>query len=67
MERLDTYSYTILLNTLFPVLINKETMKKIDLRASYRQLTPYRNTEKILALSTHAIIMPFTIVYSIFL
>jgi len=56
-----------LLNTLFPVLINKETMKKIDLLASYRQLTPYRNTEKILALSTHAIIMPFTIVYSIFL
>jgi protein-S-isoprenylcysteine O-methyltransferase Ste14 len=56
-----------LLNTLFPVLINKETMKKMDLLAPYRKLTPCRSTEKILALSTHAIIMPFTIVYSIFL
>jgi len=56
-----------LLNTIFPVLINKETMKKMDLLAPYRKLTPHRNTEKNLALSTHAIIMPFTIVYSIFL
>ena len=56
-----------LLNTIFPVLINKETMKKMDLLAPYRKLTPYPSTEKILALSTHAIIMPFTIVYSIFL
>ena len=56
-----------LLNTIFPGLINKETMKKMDLLAPYRKLTPYRNTEKILALSTHAIIMPFTIIYSIFL
>ena len=34
-----------LLNTLFPVLINKETMKKMDLVAPYRQLTPYCNME----------------------
>jgi len=55
-----------LLNTVFPVLINKETMKKMDLLAPYRKPTPH-HTKKVLALSTHAIIMPFTIIYSIFL
>ena len=56
-----------LLNTIFPVLINKETMKKMDLLAPYRKPTPDNNTKKVLALATHAIIMPFTIIYSIFL
>ena len=56
-----------LLNTIFPGLINKETMKKMDLLAPYRKPTPHHNTKKVLALSTHAIIMPFTIIYSIFL
>ena len=31
------------------------------------QLVPFNKTEKILALSTHVIVMPFSIVYSIFL
>ncbi len=31
------------------------------------QLVPFNKTEKILALSTHVIIMPFSIIYSIFL
>ncbi|HLE74814.1 MAG TPA: isoprenylcysteine carboxylmethyltransferase family protein [Candidatus Bathyarchaeia archaeon] len=56
-----------LLNTIFPGLINKATMKKMDLLAPYRKPTPHHNTKKVLALATHAIIMPFTIFYSIFL
>jgi protein-S-isoprenylcysteine O-methyltransferase Ste14 len=56
-----------LLNTFFPVLINKATMKKMDLLAPYRKPKPHHNNKKTLALATHAIIMPFTIVYSIFL
>jgi protein-S-isoprenylcysteine O-methyltransferase Ste14 len=42
-------------------------MKKMDLLAPYRKPTPDNNTKKVLALVTHAIIMPFTIIYSIFL
>jgi len=42
-------------------LINKEAMKK------FTGSVPMSKTEKILALSTHVIIMPFTMVYSFFL
>ena len=42
-------------------LINKEAGKKMNVSP------PYSKTENVLALSTHAVIMPFTVVYSIFL
>jgi len=45
-------------------LIGKEGRKRTK---RMRQLVPFNRAEKILAYSTHVIIMPFVIVYSIFL
>jgi protein-S-isoprenylcysteine O-methyltransferase Ste14 len=46
------------------LFLDKEARKRSK-RMS--QFPPFKKTEKILALSTHAIIMPFVLIYSIFL
>ena len=53
------------LSMIIPNLFMNEEAKLRTKRAP--QLVPFNKTEKILALSTHVIVMPFSIVYSIFL
>ncbi len=53
------------LSMIIPNLFMNEEAKIRTKRAL--QLVPFNKTEKILALSTHVIVMPFSIVYSIFL
>lgn len=53
------------LSMIIPNLFMNEEAKIRTKRAP--QLVPFNKTERILALSTHVIVMPFSIVYSIFL
>ena len=53
-----------LLSTIIPDFFMSEEAKISIKRA--RQSPPFNRTEKILALSTHAVIAPFSIIYSIF-
>jgi protein-S-isoprenylcysteine O-methyltransferase Ste14 len=50
---------------IFPNFFMSEDAKSRTKRAP--QFVPFRRTEKILAHSTHMVIMPFSIIYSIFL
>ena len=53
--------FTILTGMVPAFFVNKERMKTME------KWPPYSKTEKILALSTHVVIMPVAAIYSIFL
>jgi len=65
MERLDTPS-SLLPNTDCSNFSNEQRSKKKDEKGA-TEFVPFGITHKIIAYSTHVLIMPFTVIYSIFL